>query len=297
MTTNVHFSKGTISEQYLYEDLVIEAIGIYGHDVFYLPRTLVNEDELLGEDPLSRFSDAYGIEMWMETQEGYEGEKDIVTRFGLDIQNETSFVVSRRRWDDVVSRNDNLIVNTRPDEGDLIYFPAVKRLWIISFVDHDDPFYQVNNLPVYKLYCRSWEYSSERLDTGIAAIDVIETQRSTDASGYEFSLENQAAFNETIGQEWGTIYDQSPVPGPPWPPTASDILLEDGFNLLAETTEAGTSILTEDSDAYYSFMIIQEAYSLATIDPTSDNAFIDTQADLILDFTETNPFGEPTNSI
>jgi len=298
MTTNVHFSKGTISEQYLYEDLVIEAIGIFGHDVFYLPRTLVNEDELLGEDPLSKFSDAYGIEMWMETQEGYEGEKDIVTRFGLDIQNETSFIVSRRRWDDVVSRNDNLIVNTRPDEGDLIYFPAVKRLWIISFVDHDDPFYQVNNLPVYKLYCRSWEYSSERLDTGIAAIDVIETQRSTDASGYEFSLENQVAFNETIGQEWGTIYDQDPSPTP-WPPTASDIILETatGENLLAETTEAGTSILTEASDSYYSFMIIQESYSLATIDPQSDNAFIDTQADLILDFTETNPFGEPTNSI
>ena len=296
MTINVHFSKGTISEQYLYEDLVIEAIGIYGHDVFYLPRTLVNEDELLGEDPLSKFSDAYGIEMWMETQEGYEGEKDIVTRFGLDIQNETSFVVSRRRWDDVVSRNDNLIVNTRPDEGDLIYFPAVKRLWIISFVDHDDPFYQVNNLPVYKLYCRSWEYSSERLDTGIDAIDAIETQRSTDASGYEFSLENQVAFNETIGQEWGTIYAQSPSPTP-WPPTASDIILETGDNLLAETTEAGTSILTEASDSYYSFMIIQESYSLATIDPQSDNAFIDTQADLILDFTETNPFGEPTNSI
>ena len=298
MTTNVHFSKGTISEQYLYEDLVIEAIGIYGHDVFYLPRTLVNEDELLGEDPLSKFSDAYGIEMWMETQEGYEGEKDIVTRFGLDIQNETSFIVSRRRWDDVVSRNDNLIVNTRPDEGDLIYFPAVKRLWIISFVDHDDPFYQVNNLPVYKLYCRSWEYSSERLDTGISAIDAIETQRSTDASGYEFSLENQVAFNETIGQEWGTIYDQDPS-STPWPPTASDIILETatGDNLLAETTEAGTSILTEASDSYYSFMIIQESYSLATIDPQSDNAFIDTQADLILDFTETNPFGEPTNSI
>ena len=306
MTTNVHFSKGTISEQYLYEDLVIEAIGIFGHDVFYLPRTLVNEDELLGEDPLSKFSDAYGIEMWMETQEGYEGEKDIVTRFGLDIQNETSFIVSRRRWDDVVSRNDNLIVNTRPDEGDLIYFPAIKRLWIISFVDHDDPFYQVNNLPVYKLYCRSWEYSSERLDTGISAIDAIETARSTDASGYEFSLENQIAFNENIGQEWGTIYDQSPAPNP-WPPADIDIVLESataaaesptsGVNLLAETTTAGTSLLTEDSDAYYSFFIINEDYSLATVDPQSDNAFIDTQADLILDFTETNPFGEPTNSI
>ena len=300
MTTNVHFSKGTISEQYLYEDLVIEAIGIYGHDVFYLPRTLVNEDELLGEDPLSKFSDAYGIEMWMETQEGYEGEKDIVTRFGLDIQNETSFIVSRRRWDDVVSRNDNLIVNTRPDEGDLIYFPAVKRLWIISFVDHDDPFYQVNNLPVYKLYCRSWEYSSERLETGIEAIDSIETQRSTDASGYEFisQIASTVTYNERIGLELGTIYAQNPT-STPWPPTASDIILETatGENLLAETTEAGTSLLVEDSDAYYSFFAIQEDYRLATIDPQSDNAFIVTQADLILDFTETNPFGEPTNSI
>ena len=296
MATNVNFSKGTISEQYLYEDLVIEAIGIYGHDVFYLPRERVNTDELLGEDPLSQFGDAYGIEMWMETQEGYDGERDLVSRFGLEIRNETSFVVSRRRWDDVVSRNDNLITTTRPQEGDLIYFPTVKRMWEISFVDHDDPFYQVNNLPVYKLYCRSWEYSSERLDTGIDAIDAIETKRSTDASGYEFSLENQAAFNENIGQEWGTIYDQNPSPTP-WPPADIDILLEDGFNLLAETTEAGTSVLLEDSDAYYSFFIIQESYNLATIDPQSDNEFINTQAESILDFTETNPFGEPTDSI
>jgi hypothetical protein len=298
MTTNVHFSKGTISEQYLYEDLTIEAIQIYGHDVFYLPRDRVNPDDLFGEDALSEFDDAYGIEMWMETQEGYDGERDLVSRFGLEIRNETSFVVSRRRWDDVVSRNDNLITSTRPQEGDLIYFPTVKRMWEISFVDHDDPFYQVNNLPVYKLYCRSWEYSSERLDTGIDAIDVIETERSTDASGYEFSLENQTAFNERIGQEWGTIYDQSPSSSP-WPPTASDIILETatGEYLLAETTEAGTSLLVEDSDAYYSFFVIQEAYSLATIDPQSDNSFIDTEAEAILDFSETNPFGEPTSSI
>jgi hypothetical protein len=106
MTTNVHFSKGTVSEQYLYEDLIIEAIGIYGHDVYYLPRELVNEDELFGEDPLSKFDEAYGIEMWMETQEGYEGAKELVTRFGLDIQNDTSFAVSRRRWDDVGGREE-----------------------------------------------------------------------------------------------------------------------------------------------------------------------------------------------
>jgi len=303
MTTNVHFSKGTISEQYLYEDLVIEAIGIYGHDVYYLPRELVNEDELFGEDPLSRFDEAYGMEMWMETQEGYEGAKELVTRFGLDIQNETSFAVSRRRWDDVVSQSTNLITSLRPNEGDLIYFPTVKKIWEISFVDHDDPFYQVNNLPVYKLYCRTFEYSSEVLDTGIYAIDDIETKRSTDALEYEFSLENQVAFNERIGQEWGTIYDQNPLPNP-WPPTASDIILETatGEYLLAETTEAGTSVLTEDSDDYYSFFIINEDYRLATIDTQSENEWFEDRVtgmigDPVLDFTESNPFGDPTESM
>ena len=116
MTTNVHFSKGTPNEQLLYEDLEIEAIGIFGHDVYYLPREIVNEDELFCEDPLSRFDEAYGSEMWMETQEGYEGAKELVTRFGLDIQNETSFAVSRRRWDNVVSKSTNLITSVRPQE-------------------------------------------------------------------------------------------------------------------------------------------------------------------------------------
>jgi len=301
MSTNVYFSKGTPNEQHLYEDLAIEAIQIYGHDVFYIPRTLVNKDELFGEDALSRFDDAYGIEMWMETQEGYEGEKELVSRFGLEIRDETTFVVSRRRWDNTVSNDANLIVNTRPDEGDLVYMPTVKKLFEISFVDHDDPFYQVDNLPVYKLYCRTFEYSSEVLDTGIAAIDDIETQRSTDALEWEISLENQAAFNERIGQEWGTIYAQNPPPTP-WPPVASQMILEDGSYLLAETTEAGLSILTEDSDAYYSFFIIQEGYSLATQDTQSENEWFEDRAtgkigEPVLDFTESNPFGDPTESL
>jgi len=302
MTTNVYFSRGTPNEQHLYEDLAIEAIQIFGHDVFYIPRTLVNKDELFGEDALSRFDDAYGIEMWMETQEGYEGEKELVSRFGLEIRDETTFVVSRRRWDNTVSSDANLIVNTRPDEGDLIYMPTVKKLFEISFVDHDDPFYQIDNLPVYKLYCRTFEYSSEVLDTGIYAIDDIETKRSTDALEYEFSLENQIPFNERIGQEWGTIYDQNPLPNP-WPPTASDIILETatGEYLLGETEEAGLSVLTEDSDAYYSFFIINEDYRLATIDTQSENEWFEERAtgvigDPVLDFTESNPFGDPTES-
>ena len=163
MPTNHHFSKGSISEQYLYEDLAIEAIQIYGHDIYYLPRTLVNKDELFGEDPLSKFTDAYMIEMYMDTQEGNEGEKEIITRFGLEIRDETNFTVSRRRWLDLVSSDTNLITALRPNEGDWIYFPTVKKLFEISFVDKDDPFYQVDNLPVYKLYCRTAEYSSDCL--------------------------------------------------------------------------------------------------------------------------------------
>ena len=289
MSTNVFFSRGTPNEQHHYEDLAIEAIQIYGHDVFYIPRTLVNKDELFGEDDLSRFDDAYGIEMWMETQEGYEGERELISRFGLEIRDETTFVVARRRWDDVVSSDANLIVNTRPDEGDLIYMPTVKRLFEISFVDHDDPFYQIDNLPVYKLYCRTFEYSSEILDTGIDAIDDIETKRSTAFQDYELSGEqgSSTTYNQEIGLECGTMYATGP----------GMVELEDGLGQLIGENETGfTSILTEDSDSYYSFFIIQEAFSITTQDTQSDNEFLETQATEILDFTELNPFGDPTES-
>jgi len=297
MTTNVFFSKGTPNEQHLYEDLTIEAIQIYGHDVFYIPRTLVNKDELFGEDALSRFDDAYGIEMWMETQEGYEGEKELVSRFGLEIRDETTFVVSRRRWDNTVSNDANLIVSSRPDEGDLVYMPTVKKLFEISFVDHDDPFYQVDNLPVYKLYCRTFEYSSEVLDTGIYAIDDIETKKSTDFLGFEISGEQASGvtFNEKIGLEWGTIYATG----------AGDIELETATGvgeLLAENEEGFAAVMLEDSDDYYTFVVIQEAYSLATQDTQSENEWFEDRAtgiigDPVLDFTESNPFGDPTESI
>ena len=294
MSTNVYFSKGTPNEQHLYEDLAIEAIQIYGHDVFYIPRTLVNKDELFGESALSRFDDAYGIEMWMETQEGYEGEKELISRFGLEIRDETTFVVSRRRWDNTVSNDANLIVSSRPDEGDLVYMPTVKKLFEISFVDHDDPFYQIDNLPVYKLYCRTFEYSSEVLDTGIDVIDAIETKRSTDFLGFEISGEQASGvtYNEKIGLEWGTVYATG----------EGDVILEDDSFLLGENEEGFAALALEDSDDYYTFVVIQEAYSLTTQDTQSENEWFEDRAigkigDPVLDFTETNPFGDPTESL
>jgi len=293
MPTNHFFSKGTISEQYLYEDLAIEAIQIYGHDVYYLPRTLVNKDELFGEDPLSKFSDAYTIEMYMDTVEGYEGEKEIITRFGLEIRDETTFTVSRRRWLDLVSSDTNLISALRPNEGDWIYMPTIQRLLEISFVDKDDPFFQVNNLPVYKLYCRTVEYSSEILDTGIDTIDALETKYSTDALGWQFSGEvaSDTFINENMALEDGTGF------------VDLEAATDTGY-LVGEDYYGFDSVLTEASHAGYSFFIINEDYNITTLDAQSDNEWITDAvstalpgtSDPVLDFTERNPFGEPTEN-
>ena len=272
MATSVYFDKGTNTEQTLYEDLLIEQLKVFGHDVYYLPRTLVKEDTLFGEDVLSKFDDAYGIEMFMEEVEGYGGDKELVSKFGLEIRDEVTFVVARRRWITLIGADSNLIVSTRPNEGDLIYFPRIQKLFEINFVDHDDPFYQVDNLPVFKMYCSTFEYSSEQLDTGIAAVDTIEDTSSLDVLFYQISLEQAADYNENMALEDG------------------DLLLEatDADNILSETDSAGASLITEYGD-----YIISESYVIDTIDEGATNIFIETEADSVLNFTEGNPFGEP----
>ena len=272
MATSVYFDKGTNTEQTLYEDLLIEQLKVFGHDVYYLPRTLVKEDTLFGEDVLSKFDDAYGIEMFMEEVEGYGGDKELVSKFGLEIRDEVTFVVARRRWITLIGADSNLIVSTRPNEGDLIYFPRIQKLFEINFVDHDDPFYQVDNLPVFKMYCSTFEYSSEQLDTGIAAVDTIEDTSSLDVLFYQISLEQAADYNENMALEDG------------------DLLLEetDADNILSETDSAGASLITEYGD-----YIISESFVIDTIDEGATNIFIETEADSVLNFTEGNPFGEP----
>ena len=210
MPTNVYFDTGTTSEQRLYENLIIEQLRAFGHDVYYLPRKLVKEDTLFGEDTLSSFNDAYIVEMYLDNIEGFEGQKEMMTRFGLDMQDEATWVVSRRRFEQLISTDQNLIVSSRPNEGDLIYFPRAKKLFEISFVDHDDPFYQIYNLPVFKMRCRTFEYSSEGLNTGISDIDAIETSESTDALGYQIVLEmaTESGTNHLITEDGAFIVQE-----------------------------------------------------------------------------------------
>ena len=275
MPTNVYFDTGTKSEQHLYEDLMIEQLKIYGQDVFYIPRTLVKEDELFGEDTLSKFGDAYQIEMYFENVDGYEGEKEIMSKFGLQMNEDATFVVARRRFEQLVSHDSNLIVKTRPNEGDLVYFPKVKKMFEITFVDHYDPFYQVHNVPAFKLKVKTFEYSSEDIDTGIAEIDAIETANSLHMLEYQFTLEQSGTFNQGIELESGdgNIEQETATGG-------TD-------NIIGEDETGGEKLLLENGD-----YIIQESYVVDTVDENAMNDFFDTQDDNIIDFSESNPFGD-----
>ena len=165
MPRNVYFSQAVKSEQHLYEDLIIESLGIYGQDVYYIPRTLINRD------PASSFDDAYLLEMYIENTEGFEGSGDLYSKFGLEIRDDATFIVSRRRWESRVGIFDDNTIDPRPQEGDLIFLPMTNSFFEISFVEDDSPFYQLSNLPVYKMQCTLFEYNDEDFETGIESID------------------------------------------------------------------------------------------------------------------------------
>ena len=280
MPTNVYFDTGTKPEQALYEDLIIEQLRIYGQDVYYIPRKLAGTDDIFGEDIGSSFEDAYLIEMYMETIDGYEGEKELMSKFGLDIQDDATFVVARRRWEQFVSIDNNIIESSRPNEGDLVFFPKANKLFEITFVDHDDPFYQVHNLPTYKLKCKTFEYASEVIDTGIAELDAIETNNSLDQMQHQLTLEQTAVFNQEIRLESneGLIELEAALGN-------DNIITED-------ETLSGSLILENTVEGAEASYIVLETYDIATIDENSQNEDFELADDDVLDFTESNPFGD-----
>ena len=379
MAVNRAFHTNNVSaltvEQNLYRDLIKEAIQIYGHDVYYVDRTTVAIDSILGEDSLSKFTTQHPIEMYIEDAEGgFQGEKEIMSQFGLENRNEITFVVSKQRFqqmdsqitledgtgttggsvlleagsiprsslsavldtptksfielngtdssstnagDQIIQENDDtsfilseesgtefyLLTDTattdadRPQEGDLVYHPTLSRMFEVSFVDHDDPFYQLDNNPVYKLRCKQYEYSHEEIDTGITEIDEIEGDLQQDALEHQFTLEQSSADNEDIrifhsANEQGLLLldgtDSSST-------NANDnVVMED------DSTSVGESILLEGggSDTEDASYLIQEDIitgdytSAGSQDKTAQNELFDSLDDNVLDFSETNPFGD-----
>jgi len=198
MPTNFYFQSGdaigVTSEQRLIEDLIIESLKIYGHDIYYMPRTLVNEDTIFDEDQLSQFTQAYPLEMYLENVNGFEGEGELFSKFGIEIRDQATFILARRRWEEMVhSTEGEFQLDSRPVEGDLLYFPKTNSIFEIKYVEFADPFYQAGKLYVFKLQCELFVYSSEVLDTGTDADDIMETN-SLDMLRYQFLLEDGGLF-------------------------------------------------------------------------------------------------------
>ena len=373
MAVNAIFKTNNLAsiqaERNLYSDLIKEAIQIYGHDVYYMDRTLVARDNVLGEDSLSKFTTQHPIEMYVEDATGgYAGEKELISQFGLENRNEITFVVNKKRFqemdsqitledgtgttggsiqleagtidqtttssrletqitqsfvtlsgtdssstnadDKIMLEDDNtsfilseesgsefyLINDTvttdadRPLEGDLIFTPILNKLFEISFVDHDDPFHQLDNNPVYKLRCKQYEYSQEAIDTGITVLDNIESDLSADTGQYQFTLEQSSTYNEGL-----EINDTVNTFG---------VLLEetDGDNIIMEDedTSAGENIILENAaDSGDKQYLLQETYivgdsstTTTDLDTSAQNELFDQLDDDVLDFSETNPFGD-----
>ena len=180
MAKNPYFNFGTNSEQNVVENLIIECLQIYGQEMFYIPRTLVSKDEILGEDRLSEFKNAYPIEMYFENVDGFGGNGAFMSKFGLMIEQSATLVVARKRWQQAVAQYGQTILPNRPAEGDLLYFPLTGGLFEIKFVQHQNPFYQIGKLYTYKLDVELFQYASERIDTGYNVIDDFESLKTFD---------------------------------------------------------------------------------------------------------------------
>lgn len=201
MAKNVYFSGGTRSEQRLYEDLIIESLQIYGHDVYYLPREIVNEDDLFTEDVLSKFDENYMIEMYISNYEGFEGDGSLLTKFGVRIADEATFIIAKRRWEDLISSSNNLVSTFRPNEGDAIYLPLTDQLFQIKFVEHEKPFRQLDGIQTYGLVAELMEFSNQRLETGIAEIDNLAR-----ITGYTTTFKITDGIKDFIVTSGGTGY-------------------------------------------------------------------------------------------
>ena len=308
MPRNVFFSQAVKSEQSLYEDLIVESLQIYGQDIYYVPRTLVSRDNILGEDPASKFDDAYLMEAYLENIDGFEGAGDLMSKFGLEIRDEATFVISRRVWERLVGKFSTNVSDPRPQEGDVIFLPMTNSFFEINFVEDDSPFYQLSNLPVYRMQCSLFEYADEDFDTGIETIDL-----KTGQSAYQVFLDvtvsggNHFEVGETVSQIVATGIT---VSGEVQQRTkTSDIAGTYGISNIGVTGSAGvakdfivssTAVLTGGTNSYTG--TITKVYDVSdntetfTTDGAAENVAIELEADSFIDFTESNPFGDPSDT-
>ena len=257
---------------------------MYGHECYYLPREVVEEDTILGEDVQSTFGDAYAVEMYIQNVEGFEGEGDLFSKFGVQVRDQATFIISLRSWERFISLDANLATSLRPNEGDLIHFPMSGSLFEIRFVEHENPFYQVGKLFVFKMQCELFEYSGEDFDTDVQALDMVEDQQAytiqmTMLSGGSGSY----SLNENITLD-GVVIGETVQ----WLGEDRTLTIKDN----TKTLQVGDTLVGASGGASYDIQVITDVLTFSQDGQAQNKEFEDRDSDY-LDFSEVNPFGEP----
>ena len=294
------------NEQRLLDDLTVETIKATGRDVYYIPREYVKLDRIFGEDILSQFKQAYLIEMYVMDVIKFQGQKDVATKFGLDITDKLDLQVSITRFrQEVYTRNSDIF---KPREGDLIYFPLSKHLFEINLVEDEIPFYQFGALTTFTLKCELFSYSNETIDTGITEVDEVETKRKMYLS--RITLGNSASAS-TVFKVGDIVYQVAGVTNgnyvdATYTAVVADFVSgatkyvyvsdEDGTLQLGASTQ---TVLDKTKTVKYYVTAIDDTTVNVTKDPKilesgGDNKEldIDQNDNDLFDFTETDPFSE-----
>ena len=299
MATNHYFNHyGTNTpEQRLLENIIIESIKVYGIDLNYMPRTLVNEDKLFGDDRSSQFKDSRTVEMYIKNVDGFEGEGTFVSNFGLEVRDQITLTVAKRRWEELAFEGSGR--DKEPKDGDLIYFPLTDGLFTVLGVTDTNTFFQTGALQTFDLTCELFTYGDEKIDTGIEEIDDIEREQSFVRT---FELASSPAVSGTfqVGETvtGGTSGKTGEVAK--WDSTTRYLYLINmtGVFTVGEILTGATSLAT---GTYETKQTTDEAaetlaqIEAGTTDTSTSNKQIETDADDVLDFSEGNPFSEGTN--
>lgn len=281
-----NFSATRINEQLLMEDLIVESIQIMGHNIYYLPRENWDEtDMVFGENVNSRFERAYLMEMYIQNVEGFQGDQDFFSKFGLEIRDNSNFVVARRAFEKYVPST----VSPRPKEGDLLWVPVMNRIFEIKFIEEENFFFSIGNkLPyIYEMRCELFRFGNEQIDTGIEEIDNVETD-----SSYTVQMIVTGNGNFVIGE---TVYQGANLTNSTmsatvsnWDPGNTALYLVDIVGNIA----SNTSLVGITSNTTYTVTLVDTLGDYVYWD-SFDNKIIQDEANNFMDLSESNPFGKP----
>jgi len=278
------------NEHLLMEDIIVESIQIMGHGVYYIPRETFDEgDMVFGEYSKSAFNKAYLIEAYLSNVDGFEGQGDFFSKFGLEIRDTSNFVLSRRSFRQIVPGS----LRQRPQEGDLVYVPILHKMFEIKFIEHELMFHSIGKrLPyVYEMRCEAFRSSQEPINTGVEEIDQVALDNNYTMSlilnngvnDLDFFLGEQV-FQSSNGN-WNGAYVYATVKQ--WYASNNTLWL---YN-VAGNFRSSANVIGNTSQAIYNVASI-DTYDQSSYDLT-DNENVYTDAGIILDLSETNPFGTP----